>query len=53
MGKQQILCYCFKHTKEAIVDDIRQHGRSTIMESIIRLSKNGKCNCPVNNPMGK
>ncbi len=53
MNNSQTICYCFKHTKEAIQDDARQHGRSTIMESIITLSKNGKCNCAVNNPKGK
>ncbi len=52
MSKEYI-CYCFKHSKEALVEDATRHGRSTIMEQIIADSKAGNCNCKTNNPKGR
>ncbi len=52
MGGRYI-CYCFKHTKEALQEDARAHGRSTIMEQIIAASKAGNCNCAQNNPKAR
>jgi hypothetical protein len=49
----EYICYCFKHSKEALEEDVRRHGRSTIMEQIIAESKAGHCNCRTNNPKGK
>jgi len=51
MSKEYI-CYCFKHTREALEEDARKHGRSTILEQIIAASKDGACNCVNNNPKG-
>jgi hypothetical protein len=51
--EQNYICYCFKHTKEALEEDAKAHGISTIMEQIIAHSKNGRCNCKTNNPKGR
>ncbi len=50
--RKNYICYCFKHTREALEEDARKHGRSTIMEQIITASKDGTCNCVNNNPKG-
>ena len=50
---KEYICYCFKHTKEALVEDTRTHGHSTIMAQIIADSNAGNCNCKTNNPTGK
>ena len=47
------VCYCFKYTKEAIEEDVKTKGESTIMARIINESKAGHCNCKINNPKGK
>ncbi|NOX26335.1 MAG: hypothetical protein GXP59_09550 [Deltaproteobacteria bacterium] len=48
----EYVCYCFTHTAEDIVADVRIHGRSTIMAQIMAESKAGNCNCKTNNPKG-
>ena len=50
--KNNYICYCFKHTREALEEDVRKHGRSTIMEKIIAASKDGSCTCVSSNPAG-
>ncbi len=50
---QEYICYCFKHSRQALVEDARKHGRSTILEQIIADSKAGKCNCKATNPKGR
>jgi hypothetical protein len=51
MSKKYI-CHCFKYTREALEEDARKHGRSTIMEEIMAASRDGVCNCINNNPTG-
>ena len=50
---QDYICYCFKHSRDAIEKDAIKHGKSTIMAQIISESKAGNCNCKTNNPKGK
>lgn len=47
------ICYCFKHSREAIEEDARLHGKSTIMAQIINDSKAGNCNCKINTPKSR
>ena len=49
----EYICYCFKHTKEDLEEDVLVHGKSTIIEQIISNSRANKCNCKENNPAGK
>jgi hypothetical protein len=50
---KEYICYCFKYCKESLEEDVREHGRSTIMEQIIADSRIGNCNCKENNPKGR
>ncbi len=47
------ICYCFNYTADDLVKDVREHGRSTIMERITAESKQGNCDCKNNNPKGR
>jgi NAD(P)H-nitrite reductase large subunit len=47
------ICHCFKYSRDDLVEDVRAHGRSTIMARIIAESKAAKCNCAKNNPTGR
>jgi len=47
---KELVCYCFQHTQEDLEQDVRTHGKSTIMEQIMASSRDGKCNCKINNP---
>ena len=46
----KIICYCHNYTEGDLVKDVVIHGRSTIMEKIIRESGAGNCNCLTENP---
>ena len=50
---QDIICFCFGYTTEAILKDYQQQGRSTIMERIIGEKKEGNCTCAATNPKGR
>mgnify|MGYP006971790404 CR=1 FL=1 len=49
----EMICYCHKHTVDALEVDVLEHGKSTIMEQIITESRAGNCNCKMNNPKGR
>jgi hypothetical protein len=46
----EFVCYCLKYTAADIERDVRENGRSTIIETITAESHAGKCNCKTNNP---
>jgi hypothetical protein len=48
-----LVCYCFKHTKMDIENDFIENGRSMIYERIVAEKKSGGCNCAEENPKGK
>jgi len=50
---ETMICYCHGYTASALEEDVRKHGRSTIMEKIIAESKAGNCDCAKNNPKGR
>ena len=45
-----LVCYCFKHTKKDIEQDYKKNNHSTIMEKIAAEKKAGGCNCATMNP---
>lgn len=48
------ICYCFNHTEQDIIDDVRTNrGRCLIMEKILASKKGGACRCDRNHPQGK
>ncbi len=49
----EYICYCFHHTAEDIEQDVKENGKSLIMEKIITEKKAGGCNCKTKNPKGR
>ncbi len=49
----KLICYCHHFSEQDIIDDVRAHGSSRIMEQIQAESKRGNCNCKINNPAGR
>ena len=48
-----LVCYCFEHTKEDIEKDYLDNSRSMILENITLEKKTGGCNCVEKNPKGR
>jgi hypothetical protein len=46
------LCYCFGFSNEDVRDEIRTQGRTTILQRIKSLVKDGMCACEERNPSG-
>ncbi|HOK02011.1 MAG TPA: hypothetical protein PKX79_05650 [Spirochaetota bacterium] len=49
----EYICYCFKYTEEDIIRDLKENGRSTILEKIVKAKSANGCNCKVNHPQGR
>jgi hypothetical protein len=49
----RLICYCFGHSDRDIEEDLRMHGRSTILEHILAAKKTGGCQCTHMNPSGR
>ncbi len=50
---EDLVCYCFIHTKRDIQNDYLKNNRSLILEKITLEKKMGKCNCAQKNPKGR
>jgi hypothetical protein len=48
----EIICYCFGYTRADIARDLRENGRSTILERIAAAKRLGTCQCATKNPKG-
>ncbi len=48
-----LICYCFNYTDKDIELDLRQNGKSTIMEKILAEKRMGGCQCATKNPKGR
>jgi copper chaperone CopZ len=48
-----LVCYCFKHTRGDIEQDFQERGRSTILAEIAVEKKAGACDCANKNPKGR
>ncbi len=46
------ICYCFNHTVEGIFDEIKQTGKSTVIDDITSRMKKDGCFCETKNPQG-
>jgi len=51
--EDQLICYCFGHTKHNLEEDFRKHGKSLIMVRIMAEKRLGGCECASKNPSGK
>ena len=47
------VCYCFGFTRNAIVQEVRSTGHSTVAARVTAEVKAGNCACEVKNPSGK
>ena len=50
---EDIVCYCFGHTKKDIEDDFKANNRSLIYEKVVFEKQAGGCKCASKNPNGK
>lgn len=48
-----LVCYCFKFTRNDIEQDYMKNGQSTIIEKISSEKKSGGCDCAKKNPKGR
>jgi hypothetical protein len=48
-----LVCYCYEHSKEDIRQDYKNNGRSLIIEKIMEKKMLGRCQCATKNPKGK
>lgn len=46
------VCYCFNHTRQSVLDEIRASGTSTVVENIKAKMKDPGCFCETSNPQG-
>lgn len=46
------LCYCFGHTRQSTLDEIKSTGCSTILEDVKLKMKDPGCFCETSNPQG-
>jgi hypothetical protein len=48
-----LVCYCFKFTRNDIEQDYMKNGQSTIITKISSEKKSGGCDCANKNPKGR
>jgi len=48
-----LVCYCFKFTRNDIEQDYLRNGQSTIIAKIAAEKKSGGCDCENKNPKGR
>lgn len=52
MDPNELICYCFRYTRFDIENDVKQNGRSLILERIVAAKRLGACSCALLNPKG-
>jgi len=52
-GSEDVVCFCFGHTRQDIEEDYRSNGQSMILAKIMSAKKAGGCQCAVKNPKGR
>ncbi len=52
-SRNDLVCYCFLYSRQAIEDELRASGDTTIFDRITAEVKAGNCACEVRNPSGK
>lgn len=52
-GIDDLVCFCFGHTRRDIEKDYLAHGQSTILAHILADKKAGRCDCAIKNPRGR
>ena len=50
---KELICYCFDYSREDIIRDLLENGRSLILEKIESEKRLGSCRCALKNPTGR
>ncbi|MCX8028269.1 MAG: hypothetical protein N3A62_10525 [Thermodesulfovibrionales bacterium] len=52
--QSKIICYCFNHTEQDIIEDVvSNQGISVILQNITEQKRKGGCNCQWHHPEGR
>jgi hypothetical protein len=51
--ENDLVCFCFHHTRKEIEKDYMDNGRSIILDKIANEKKTGGCDCARKNPKGR
>lgn len=51
-GLEVKVCYCFGHTRQSVLSELKATGQSTVLEEIKSKMKDPGCFCEVSNPQG-
>ncbi len=51
--KDDVVCHCFQFTRRQIEEDVKEAGRSRILEKITTEKNKGGCDCARKNPKGR
>ena len=46
------VCYCFNYTRQNVLDELKETGKSTVVEDIKAKMKDPGCFCETSNPQG-
>ena len=52
-GDDELICYCFRHSRHDIREDVRRHGHSTILAAVRQAHREGRCRCETLHPQGR
>lgn len=53
MGQEELVCFCFNHTKAELENAIQENRENDIIEDIKAKIKDPGCSCKTMNPSGK
>lgn len=51
-NEEAVICYCFRHSRKSIRDEMIRTGTSTVVEQITTGIRVGQCACDIRNPQG-
>lgn len=46
------VCYCFNHTRQSVLDEYKETGKTTVLEDVKAKMKDPGCFCETSNPQG-
>lgn len=51
-GLDVTVCYCFGHTRQSVLDELKSTGKTNVFEDVKAKMKNPGCFCETSNPQG-
>lgn len=46
------VCYCFGHTRQSVIDELKSTGKTNVLDEVKAKMKNPGCFCETSNPQG-